>query len=350
MDLQQLARLVSDKTGIPWGPRNAERALAAVFVSDSLWEIAHKSDEPLPAVSALVGLLLEEGMLRASSEGIFLTEDGKAFCERAGVPPFEDHTCPSCGGRGLSLDKFKGALERFYEIQRDRPEAAIRYDQGYVTLETTFARIALADGRGDLRGKDVIIFGDDDLVGLALAMTGLARRVAVVEIDERIVEFEREAAVKLGLNFEVIMRDVRLPLPQELLKRFDTFFTDPPETVEAMRVFVGRGISALKGVGGAGYFGLTRVESSLVKWRSVERLLLDMGVTITDIIHHFNEYVNWGYLEQMKAWELAPVKQFPSKNWYYSSMFRIEVVESVEVPNADATGRDIYTDSESSTV
>ena len=79
MDLQQLARLVSDKTGIPWGPRSVERALAAVFVSDSLWEIAHKSDEPLPAVSTLVGLLLEEGMLRASSEGIFLTEDGKAF-------------------------------------------------------------------------------------------------------------------------------------------------------------------------------------------------------------------------------------------------------------------------------
>ena len=130
--------------------------------------------------------------------------------------------------------------------------------------------------------------------------------------------------------------------------RFDTFFTDPPETVEAMR-FVGRGISALKGVGGAGF--LASRGGEFARQVAVGRAsALGYGVAITDIIHHFNEYVNWGYLEQMKAWELAPVKQFPSKNWYYSYMFRIEVVESVEISNADMTGRDIYTDSESSTV
>ncbi|NJE13887.1 bis-aminopropyl spermidine synthase family protein, partial [Thermococcus sp. LS2] len=78
-------------------------------------------------------------------------------------------------------------------------------------------------------------------------------------------------------NIEIFTFDLRKPLPDYALRKFDTFITDPPETVDAIRVdairaFVGRGIATLKGPGCAGYFGITRRESSLDKWRDIQKL------------------------------------------------------------------------------
>jgi predicted methyltransferase len=62
---------------------------------------------------------------------------------------------------------FVEALRRFDSIHGRRPPALRVFDQAYVAPETTFARIALADSHGDIRGKDIVILGDDDLRGLA---------------------------------------------------------------------------------------------------------------------------------------------------------------------------------------
>jgi len=40
------------------------------------------------------------------------------------------------------------------------------------------------------------VLGDDDLVGIALGLTGLARRVVVLELDARLTNFEREISSK----------------------------------------------------------------------------------------------------------------------------------------------------------
>ncbi|HCD71546.1 MAG: N4-bis(aminopropyl)spermidine synthase [Thermovirga sp.] len=346
------AEEVALNTKIEVRKRDVERILSAIMNNSNFWKIVQLSEEPVPVVAELIKIMERDGFVAIEGDQIKFTDDGKALCKDEGIEPLHIHSCPTCSGRTVILDEsLKEPYDKFLELHVERPEAIRQYDQAYVTPETTFSRIALADSRGDIRNKDVIVLGDDDMVALALAITRLPRRIVMLEIDERIVDFQRRKAKELGLsNLEVRRHDLRKPLPEDLLGQFDVFFCDPPETVAALAAFVGRGVATLRGMGGAGYFGLTSSESSFAKWRRLEQVLLDKGLVITDIIRNFNEYVNWGYAEEMLAWKLAPVKVKPTENWYYSSIFRVEVVNEIPVSNEDLTDSDIYNDAESSTV
>ena len=350
--IKSYAEEAARNTSIVVRERDVERVLAAIMLSSNFWKIVQLAEEPVPMVAELIQLMARDGLIAIEDNDIKLTQEGEAFCKAERIEALHTHLCPTCKGRTIVLDdSLKRPYEKFLELHQERPEAIRQYDQAYVTPETTFARISLADGRGDIRGRDIIVLGDDDMVALALAITKLPRRVVMLEIDERIVDFQKKKAAELGLsNLEVRRHDLRKPLPEDLLKSFDVFFCDPPETVAALAAFVGRGVATLKGMGGAGYFGLTSSESSFVKWRQLEQVLINKGLVVTDIIRNFNEYVNWNYAEEMLAWKLAPVKVKPVDNWYYSSIFRVEVVEEIPLDNEDLTGSDIYNDSESSTV
>jgi len=58
-----------------------------------------------------------------------------------------------------------------------------------VITEDTIRRVTLIHRFGDLENKDILIVGDDDLTSLALGITGLPRKVKVLEVDKRLVEY-----------------------------------------------------------------------------------------------------------------------------------------------------------------
>src|SRR4030065_6325 len=171
------------------------------------------------------------------------------------------------------------------------------------------------------KGKEVIVLGDDDLMSIVLGLSGLPKRITVVEIDERLTDFIESTAKKEGFQVDVERFDLRHPLPREHTRRYDTFFTDPPENLKAADAFIGRGISEIRTPGSAGYFGFTRREASLRKWHDVQRMLLKYKIVFTDIIHNFNESIHWGYEEETRAWRLSPIKVKPKKNWYRSALY-----------------------------
>ena len=78
-------------------------------------------------------------------------------------------------------------------------------------------------------------------------------------------------------------------------------------------------------------------------------MLLKYRIVFTDIIHNFNEYVNWGYEEQTRAWTLSPVKVRPKKNWYRSALYRFETLKGFRGNLKDYGNENIYEDEESST-
>ena len=144
----------------------------------------------------------------------------------------------------------------------------------------------------------------------------------------------------------MLTRDISEPLPDNMLNEYDTFHTDPPEPLEAIRLFVGRGIAALTKSRGAGYVSLSLIDSSLYKWRDIQSILVsEFKVVITDVIRDFNVYQNWGYLEKMKIWRLLPVKQKTPEGWYRTSLIRIETLRESRGFN-EAVREDIYTDTE----
>jgi predicted methyltransferase len=347
--LEQIAAEAEEKTQVPAYPRSVEKVIASVMSSPNFWKIVDLSDEPLPLVAEILKILKERDLVVFEGNQILLTEAGAELARKLGIEPFASHRCPTCKGRGIVIDgSLKEAYEKFLKIQENRPPAIHQFDQGYVTPENTFARVALADDRGDLRGKDVIVLGDDDLMSIALALSGLPRKVTILEIDERLVNFIKQVSDEYNLNIDARVHDLRQPLPEDVVGAYDTFFTDPPETVEAIKAFVGRGVATLKGPRCAGYFGVTRRESSVDKWRRIQEVLINMGLVITDLLHNFNEYVNWDYYQEMRGWQLTPVKEPPKEIWYRSTQFRVETVRGFKGFNEPIVG-DIYNDAESST-
>ncbi|AXI24712.1 putative methyltransferase [Methanofervidicoccus sp. A16] len=348
--MKEVVAKVREKTDIPVYERTVENIIGAVQSSSDIWRIVDLSEEPLPLVVTVLEVLNNLGYIEFR-DGVFLTEDGKRFVDKYGIGRREDYTCPHCKGKTVDMEAFKDLLERFKEIVKNRPEPKHEFDQAYVTPETTVARIIFMHTRGDLENREVFVLGDDDLTSIALMLSGLPKRIAVLDIDDRLTKFIEKTAEEIGYNnIEIFTFDLRKPLPDYALRKFDTFITDPPETVDAIRAFVGRGIATLKGPGCAGYFGITRRESSLNKWRDIQKLLLnEFEVVITDIVRNFNEYVNWGYEEETRAWRLIPVKVRPTYNWYKSYMFRIQTLEGSKGYEEEIREEDIYNDEEAST-
>ena len=325
MNYWNIAKEVTDKTGINTDSRDVQRVLGSINVSSNIWNIVDQSDVAVPAAFEIINNLEKRGLLRFTDENLLLTETGKV--ESQIVHPVADYACAQCEGRGVSFEKFGELISRFNELQKNRPSASHQFDQGYVTPNTTIARFILAYERGDVCGKDILILGDDDLLSIVIGLSGLAKSITVFEIDERLTDFIEEIGNKEGFDVKVHPFDLRKPLTDEHLNKYDTFFTDPPETLRAADAFIGRGISSLKEVGSSGYFGFTRREASLTKWYELQNMLLNYKIVITDIIHNFSEYINWGYEEDTRAWNLAPVKVLPDRNWYRSAFYRVQTLE-----------------------
>ncbi|MEW6189159.1 MAG: bis-aminopropyl spermidine synthase family protein [Actinomycetota bacterium] len=346
MDL--LVSKVNKRTKINITSRDVENILSATLSSSNLWEITDLSHRPFRIVVETLKELRERGLVILKNSSISLTKEGKIFCKRYNVTPKTNHGCPACRGRTVSLAKFEDFLPRFEQIVRNRPEPIMELDQGFVGPTIAFARIALLADRGDIQGKDVIILGDDDLVSLAAALSGLPKRITVLEVDERIVDFIENTSEKENLHIEVVPHDLRFKLPRDLVESFDTFLTDPPEAIGGLELFIARGLATLKGAGCAGYFGLTMIESSLQKWGELQKILThEYGVVITDIIHDFNIYDNWMYLLESIKDDIGPLREAPEKHWYKSSMFRIETLEDFLQRNEDVVSVELYNDPES---
>ncbi|NPA53221.1 MAG: bis-aminopropyl spermidine synthase family protein [Aquificae bacterium] len=353
--LKKIAQKATEKTKIRLIPRNVERILAALQVTSDFWKVVDYSDLPVPAASEIVKGLIEEGFVKVENDEIYLTEKGYNLIKELNIPPYVDYTCQACEGRGIPFYANKDWYRTFLQLTKDRPKAIQEYDQGSVTPETTISRVLFLDSREDLRNRDILVMGaEDDLTGLAVALTGLPRRVLILDIDERAIDFDNRIFKELGIdNAEAIRFDLRNPFPEEWIGAFDVFITDPPETVKAFKAFIARGIAALREEGCAGYFGLTLRDSSLNRWQQFQKALLnDYGMVITDIIQDFNAYMNWEYHEETRAQKIAPVSKGPSDIWYRSAWYRIEAMPGFKGENEqikDEVFRELYLDEEGST-
>ncbi|HDO19324.1 MAG TPA: putative methyltransferase [Thermoplasmatales archaeon] len=349
--MKALLNRVKETTTIPVSERSIENIFAAMLGSSEFWKIVDISEEPLPLVASVISILNGMGYVELGDK-ITLTEKGKRFIMKTGIYPRHDFTCKSCGGRGIEKESFSMYLDRFKELVKNRPIPKHEFDQAFVTPETVMARVMLMHSRGDLANREIFVIGDDDLTSVAMMLTGLPKKIVVLDIDRRLIDFIDRLSNEIGFTrIELFTFDVRERLPDYIYRKFDVFITDPPETIYAIKAFIGRGIASLKGAGCAGYCGITRRESSLEKWREMERILVsEFNVVITDIIRNFNEYVNWGYEEETRAWRLTPIKSKPSYNWYKSYMIRIQTLpNSRGFEDRIDADKELYEDAESST-
>jgi hypothetical protein len=291
--------------------------------------------------------LRAEGFIKPSGRGwseIEVTEqgsgEGQLLTDGARV-------CSQCGGRGVTIPS--GWLERFRSLVEMRPLPVAAYDQGFMRIEDALARVVFMHRMGDVAARDVLVVGDDDLISLALAVTGLARRIVVLDVDERLEEFIEKTSRDENFPIEFRRVDLRHPLPPDLMARFDTFITDPVETRPGIELFLSRAVSSLRGRYSAGYFGLTTLEASLTKWHAIQSLLLRMNLVITDVLRDFSIYPEkenrwqsfYASYQMMSLFDIAG--SLPDTDWYRSSFIRVEAVAH---PQPTITGPSVLTHDE----
>lgn len=297
----------------------------------SFWELVNSCDASLREILKALEDLSAEGSVEYKNGRFHLLKS-------SGLRKKIKITCNSCKSGIKISDVFQEALDRFESLTADRPLPIAEYDQGLMSPESLARKAMFMYERGDLEGESILVLGDDDLFSLYAALTGLPEKVVVVELDQRIVRFIEKISAEMSLSVEVVRRDLSKPFYTEEL--FSAFVTEPPESLKGLKMFTRAGVQALR-ARGAGYVGLTTLESSLSKWLAFEEWLLSQNAVITDILRDFSLYperINkWEHFyERYPIMKEAPFKlNLPEVDWYASCLIRVEKVERKEYKEED---------------
>jgi S-adenosylmethionine decarboxylase proenzyme len=334
------------------------RVVRATLEFSDAWQVAGHANLPFAELLDILQKMRARGLIEFQGSEVRLTREGEAFARELGAVATRNVTCPHCAGSGYDLDRFARARAEFLPLLQERPPAVSSYDQGALTADSVFRRLAMMYAHGDVAGNSILVLGDDDLMSIALALTGLPREIVVLEIDPRLCEFVARTAREKNLPIRVIEHDARDRLPADLRARFDTFVTDPAETIQGLLLFVEKGLAMLKpGSGRSGYFGVSLIEASMRKWNVWERhLLQNHALVLTHISEPFSLYGEELH-EPARATngagvryaELSPFAHSPRAPWYRSSLFRVETLKEFVPPaDFDSNPRDeLYQDAES---
>lgn len=297
--LDEVARAVGLQEGAA-GVEQVLRAFRQVEVT-STRAISRAVGLPLPIVAAVNNELRNRGLLtrdrpsRLTAEGAALLADAPGD---AGVDP----TCGCCQGYGLAVPPaLDGLVEELDDLIRRAPHADLALDQSHCTAETKLRRVLLLLRYGLLPTPGLLIVGDDDLMGITLAMVGarlgqpLVRRLGIVDVATDLLDFIEERLGELDTRAELVEQDLRDPLDPRLTGGFELAMTDPPYTVEGAELFLSRAVAGLRpgpGRAVAFSFGPKGPEESL----AVQEAITGLGLTIQATHRGFNEYHGAGVI------------------------------------------------------
>ena len=315
-----------------------KRVLRHALNTSGLWQIAGRVRLDFPRFLKTLKRLEKKGLVTAGKGAVRLTGPGRAEARSSGLR-----------SRREVAGRLRKAREMFTHLAGRRPASTGVYNQGYMTVESVFNRIGLIGEMDDVDAKAVAVLGDDDLLSIALCLAGRPERVTVFEIDARIVEFIEETAARLNLPIQTECHDLRKPLPRRLWGTFDTFVADPSETIDGLRMFLGRGLGLLKAEEGrAGYFGLTSIEASAGKWHRLQRwMLTHYALTITHILPRNAYYHNWpDLLSQTRVFSLKCLEAPPKRRWFNSSLVRVETLPDFRPKRVGEIRGPIFNDDE----
>lgn len=314
------------------------RVLAQVLNTTNPWQVAGRVRLVFPRFLRAAKRLERKGLVKTGPGRIELTAEGRRAARRLGLR----------SDRQIAV-AISRARKRFASIVRHRPSSVTAYDQGYMTIDSVFRRAELMMKLGDVALKRIAILGDDDLLSIAICLCSNPEAVTVFEIDARIVDFIRSSAMAGNFPITTECLDLRESLPARLRGRFHTFVSDPSETINGLKMFLGRGLFLLRsGEGRSGYFGLTTIEASIAKWNRIQRWLLDRyPLAITHILPGNAIYHNWpDILDQTSCFSSEFITHRPGKKWFNSALVRLETTRGFKPRDMGAVSGPLFNDDE----
>jgi len=304
MDVDTAVTEVAAAVGLAEGEAGIRDILAAVLAAEpaAVREVARLAELPVPIVAASCNELRKRGIV-ATQRPVQLTQAGRAAVAEATGGAGPATICAACAGRGVvippELDGLAAALHR---AAAGAPTARAELDQTHCTVATKISRVLRMHEARALAGQRILLLGDDDLVSVTIAhfaawsgSPAMIRRLAVVDTDPDVLAWVSEQVRGTGMTPELVLHDLRDPLPAGLLAGFDVAVTDPPYTVAGARLFLSRAVSGLVPEPGRHVFfsfGARRPDETL----AVQRSIGDMGLAVRSLAAGFNEYLGAGVL------------------------------------------------------
>jgi predicted methyltransferase len=287
-----LLESISERTHLPEGKEAVRRILREVYRHRRIGtkDLAYVTRLPVPVVAAVRRELEKSGLLSRKG-GAILTEEGEDYVTRIlGISTVEVLVCASCLGRKISINHpYETILRKVEEYSRLRPRPYTWLDQAFATPQTAVLRALYMLEEGDVEGRNILFLGDDDLTSVATGLLKTAKKIAVIDIDDRLLDLIEDVSRREKLEIECIHHDLRNSLPTGLGNTYDIVFTDPPYTTQGLKLFVSRGIQALRPRKCASMY-LSFAHKPPEDMLDVQIAINEMGLVIKEIIPRFNRY------------------------------------------------------------
>ena len=188
-------------------------------------------------------------------------------------------------GRPASRTDLLARIERHLA---DVPPPLPALDHVQATAETVLRRALWLDEHYDLGRVTVVFVGDHDLTSLAVHELRENADLAVVDVDDRVLEhIDRRS----GGAILTVHADLRFGLPRAVAGKADVVFSDPPYTSEGMALFASRAIECLADPTHGRIllaYGYSSRHPTL--GHRTQRALLNLGLTFEAILPGFHRY------------------------------------------------------------
>ncbi|MEW6755395.1 MAG: bis-aminopropyl spermidine synthase family protein [Candidatus Latescibacterota bacterium] len=183
------------------------------------------------------------------------------------------------------------ALASMQEILAAQRPADHHLDHVPATAVTCLKRALYLASQFELTGATVLILGDHDLTSVALAHLLPEVASVVVDVDEGVLHRVDELARQHGWPIATLFADLRVELPERLVEACDLVFCDPPYAPAGVRLFLKRGLAALRPVESARLllcYGFSERHPGL--GLSVQSVLGELQLAVEAVLPHFNRY------------------------------------------------------------
>ena len=197
---------------------------------------------------------------------------------------------PAAGPLTDAEQRFPEAAAELARLVAEAPAPRADLDHVAATPGTALRRAAYLADHLALGGRRLLCVGDHDLTSLAALLVAPDAEAAVVDVDERMLDYIDGAAARLGLPVRCFFADLRLGIPAAA-GGADLAFTDPPYTPDGVDLFVRRALQGLadprRGRVAVAY-GASETTPQLVK--STQARLARLDVLVEALLPEFNRY------------------------------------------------------------
>lgn len=224
-------------------------------------------------------------LVEATSDEILFKEEFIKYLESQELKPYKwtllEYASPV-------LESKLKEIRKNYSLNPKR-----EYDQFFATENTSVAKYKVMSDLDEIKGKKIILLGDDDLLSVVLGLSGENyEEVLVLDIDPDILNSIKNISTDYGLrNIRTEFYDARKIPRKDLLNKYDVIVMDPPYTPNGVKLFLKQGLRLLNNATPKTiflYYGNSF--KSPEKFFQIQEILTNYKLLLRNKVENFSSY------------------------------------------------------------